>query len=79
MARAAFSFIAENLESTLKKVGQEWITLAQVLKDGSFTVSAFGSPLEAQEVEGEIRSNLEGLKTILTASAEIPKTQSFEM
>ncbi len=79
-AGAAGLFIyRKNLESTLKKVGQDSITLAQVMKDGSFTVSAFGSPIEAQQVEGEIRTGLEGLKNLLTASAEIPKVQSFEM
>jgi hypothetical protein len=69
----------KNFERTLSKVGQDSITLAQVLRDGSFTVSAFGSPLEAQEVDAEIRTGLEGLKSMLTASAEIPKVASFEM
>jgi hypothetical protein len=72
-------FYRKNLESTLSKVGQDSITLAQVLRDGSFTVSAFGSPLEAQQVDAEIRSNLDGLKNMMTASAEIPKVESFEM
>jgi hypothetical protein len=68
-----------NLEGTLGKVGQDSITLAQVLRDGSFTVTAFGSPLEAQQVDAEIRTNLDGLKNMMAASAEIPKVASFEM
>lgn len=76
---AALFFYRKKLERALKKVGQESITLAQVMKDGAFTVTAFGTPLEAQNVEGEIRTCLDGLKTLLTVSAEVPKVQSFEM
>jgi hypothetical protein len=76
---AGLFFYRKTLERTLSKVGQETITLAQVLRDGSFTVSAFGSPLEAQEVDAEIRRNLDGLKNMMTASADIPMVESFEM
>jgi hypothetical protein len=69
----------KNLERTLTKVGQDSITLNQVLRDGSFTVSAFGSPVEAQQVDAEMRTGLEGLKNLMTASAEIPQAETFEM
>ncbi len=76
---AGLFFYRKSLERTLSKVGQDSITLAQVMRDGSFTVTAFGSPIEAQEVDAEIRTGLEGLKNLMTASAEIPKVETFEM
>jgi len=69
----------KNIEHVQSKAGQTSITLAQVLVDGSFTVTTAGTPLNAKEVEAEIRENLEGLKNVLVASAEMPKTRSFEM
>lgn len=72
-------FYRRNLEKALSKVGQDTITVSQIMRDGSFTVSAFANPLESRHVEEEIRTGLDGLKNILTASAEIPKVQSFEM
>ena len=79
IAAAAGFFYRKSMERTLAKTGQDSITLAQIMRDGAFTVSAFGSPVQAQNVEGELRKNLEDLKSTLTTSAVIPKSQSFEM
>jgi hypothetical protein len=76
---AGLFFYRKSLERTESKAGQTSITLDQVLRDGSFTVTAMGTPLDARQIEEEIHANLEGLKSVLTASAEMPKTRSFEM
>lgn len=76
---AGLFFYRKSFEKKLNKVGRETITLAEVMRDGSFTVTTFDSPIEARKIDEEIRTGLEGLKALLAASTEVPKVASFEM
>ena len=54
------------------------ITLRDLLNTPSFSAYA-SNPAFAQGLEANIREQLVGLKNIMTASAEVPKKQTFEL
>ena len=69
----------KRMEAIERKSAEQVVTIADILKSGSFSVCAFANPLNSKLLEHEIREQLANIKALISYSGNPIESHSFEL